>query len=194
MALDFDLIKNSIAYSKKQLIDNKESSACPHLFLLSDFLYPELLEKLLNFISTTHTEWETVIYQENTVRRSITWIPDSVVEEVHMVLESLTDSVNKIFNKQAKFLGINIWKDIHPYSIELHEDNDMVGTAMQIYLSSGPENLNTIFNYNLKTINAIYRKNSGYIMDNSFKIIHGMLTPVPENHIRYSLYATWTNQ
>jgi hypothetical protein len=193
MSLDFDLITQSVNYSKNQL-SNKEITECPHLFLLSDFINPKLLEKLLAFVGNDTEHWQTVLYQETSVRRSITWVPETVIEETHIVMQKLTDDLNTIFQKQTTFLGISIWKDVHPYSIGMHVDNDMVGTAMQLYLTSGPSNLNTIFKYDSKIISANYQKNSGYMMNNTHKVVHGMLNPVPENHIRYSLYAVWTDK
>lgn len=192
MPLDFELINKSIEYSKTRLIE-KTTTTCPHLFLLNDFLYQPLLEKLLAFVEPDTEHWQTVLYQESTVRRSISWLPDTVIEETHMVMQELTNSLNDLFQKQTTFSGISVWKDVHPYSIKLHKDNNMVGTAMQLYLTSGPKNLNTVFEYNSTLIGANYQKNSGYIMDNTYKIIHGMLTPVPVDHIRYSLYAIWSD-
>lgn len=193
MSLDFNLITQSVDYSKNRL-SKKEITECPYLFLLSDFINPELLEKLLTFVANDTEHWQTVLYQEISVRRSITWVPETVIEETHIVMQELTDYLNTIFQKQTTFSGISILKDVHPYSIGMHTDNDMVGIAIQLYLTSGPRNLNTVFKYDSKIISANYQKNSGYIMNNTYKIGHGMLNPVPENHIRYSLYAVWTDK
>lgn len=188
--LDFDLIRKSIEYSTLKL-DERVTTPCEHLFLLDGFLHPELLDKLVAFAESNTTDWQSVLYQETYVRKSISWIPETVIEETHMVMEGLTDSINTLFNKTEKFSGISIWKDVHPYSIKKHVDNDKVGTAIQIYLTSGPSNLCTVFEHNSSTISAEYKKNSGYTMDNMYKVIHSMETPVPRDHTRYSLYAIW---
>lgn len=194
MPLDFDLITNSTNHSLVQL-SNIIKTDCPHLYLLENFLNPALLDKLIEFVNDdSNVKWNTVLYQEKTVRRSISWIPDTVIEEVHTVMENLTGAMENLFRKNTRFIGISIWKDIHPYSISMHIDNNTVSTAIQIYLTSGPANMNTVFKYNNTEIGAVYQKNSGYIMDNTYKVSHGMLTPVPENHSRYSLYAIWADE
>lgn len=192
MAIDSRLITQSTVYSQNQL-EHKVATQCPQLFLLDDFLLPELLEKTLDYLQDSDLDWATVLYQESLPRYKIEWAADTVVEELHCVMESLTTTVDKIYGKKTKFNGINIWKDVYPYTLPLHEDNFRVSTAIQIYLTSGPEDLCTTFDYQGQFIKSQYKINQGYLFDNSQRTQHGLLSTVPQNHERLSLYATWAD-
>jgi len=192
MPLEFELIKKSIEYSLDKIKTMKQSD-CPDLFFLNDFLYPLLMDKLVNFLTTTEIDWQVEIYQEQLNRLKINWIPDSVIEEIHIVLESLTPELNQKFNRNNKFFGITVWKDQEGYTIHKHDkDNSIIDIALQIYLSESLVNLGTSFEYNNEIIQVNYRKNHGYLYDNSRGVTHYMSIPVPKEHIRYSLYAMWS--
>ena len=146
MSLDVKLIETSTEYSLDKLA-SRTSTECPYIFLLDDFLYPPLLEKLFNFVTTTELTWELVEYQEQFNRHKISWLADSVIEETHIVIQNLTTDINLIVNKPQKFIGINIWKDMHPYTIKGHSDKELISSAMQIYLNSTNINLATQFSH-----------------------------------------------
>jgi|LakMenE18May11ns_1017448.scaffolds.fasta_scaffold9772491_2 hypothetical protein len=193
MSLEFELIKKSTEYSSGKL-KNITKSNCPDLFFLNDFLYPPLMNKLVNFLITTDIDWQVEIYQEQLNRLKLNWIPDSVIEEVHIVLENLTSELNQKFNRNNKFLGVTIWKDQEGYTIEKHnKDNSVIDIALQLYLSENLVDLGTKFEYKDEIIQVNYRKNHGYLYDNSQGVPHYMSIPVPKEHIRYSLYAMWSN-
>ena len=59
------------------------------------------------------------------------------------------------------------------------------------YLSESTVDLATKFSFNDKILSTDYKKNCGYLVDNSVGVPHYMNTPVPADHIRYSLYAMW---
>jgi hypothetical protein len=192
MPLDFELIKKSTEYSLDKL-KNMTKSNCPALFFLNDFLYHLMIDKLVDFLTATEIDWQVEMYQEQLNRSKINWIPDSVIEEVHIVLENLTLELNQKFNRNNKFLGITIWKDQEGYTIHKHDkDNEIIDIAVQIYLTENLTELGTNFEYNNETIQVNYRKNYGYLYDNSRGVPHYMSVPVPKEHIRYSLYAIWS--
>lgn len=192
MPLDTELIKQSTQYSMNKL-ESVPDSACPGLFLLSDFLYSALLDKLISFITTTNNlDWQNQEGQEYTNRLKINWIPDSVIEEIYIVMEQLTEILNKKFNRNNKFIGISVWKDQEGYTIEKHTDNKIIDVAIQIYLTEATENLGTTFEYDNLTVQARYQKNYGYLLDGSQQLTHSMTTAMPKDHIRYSLYAMWS--
>jgi hypothetical protein len=68
----------------------------------------------------------------------------------------------------------------------------MIDLAIQIYLTDDANDLGTKFEYNNKILSTKYQKNYGYLYDNSQGVTHYMTTPVPKNHVRYSLYAMWS--
>jgi len=190
MPLDFELIDKSIAHSKKQ-IELKDTTDSVDLFFVEDFLHPELLQKLVGTITSEPLEWKKVQYQEYQNRLEVTWLPDSVIEETHIVLESLTESIGNIWNGPRKFLGISIWQDQSPYSIRPHSDQSLIGYSLQVYLNTNDKNLSTQFQINDNIVGPKYQTNCGYLMNNDSKILHWMLQDIPKNFTRYSLYAIW---
>jgi hypothetical protein len=190
MPLDFELIQNSVAYSKNKL-KSRTITESSEVFLLEDFFNPSLIEKLYQYVTSTNITWKKVPGQENRTRQEVNWVFDSVIEEVHSVVEQLTDDINDIFNRKLKFNGISIWKDSPSYCYGRHKDVDIINIALQIYLTSGYKELNTKFYYKNQVLESTYEYNHGYLMDNANKLEHGIETPVPEGHVRWSIYASW---
>jgi hypothetical protein len=194
MSLDFDLINQSSTYSLQKLCELKKTSS-PHLFLLEDFLNPLLVKKLYNFIIQNNLTWEKQEDTKNSYlpnREKINWIPDTVVEEAHIVFSALTEKLNETLHKKSNFSGISIWKDTTGFTIPEHSDNPVISYAIQLYLVNGPQNLSTVFEYKNEQITTKFKTNSGYLMDNESKLIHYINGSVPENFTRFSLYAIWT--
>jgi hypothetical protein len=108
-----------------------------------------------------------------------------------MVFENLTPMLNSRYNRDNEFMGLSVWHDQEGYLIERHSDNPDIDIAIQVFLTSGPKELGTMFAYNDEIIQIDYQENSGYINDNTTRIEHWMKTPVPKNHTRYSIYARW---
>jgi hypothetical protein len=192
MPLDFNLIEKSIDYSRKQLNQSVKTN-CPYICQLNDFIYQPLLEKFLNYLHN-YQNWQDSTPHING-RKILNWEFDTVVEEIHICMESLTIDINQLLStNHEKFLGLNIWKDVNPFSIPRHTDNPVIGTSLQIYLNSCESNLGTKFSYNDEDINLPYTSNSGYITNNDFRVEHWMNTPIPLNYQRYSLYAIWSKK
>lgn len=81
---------------------------------------------------------------------------------------------------------MTVWKDSAGYTISNHADNDRVAAAMQIYLSPTYFELGTWFN---DTEEIPFIQNTGYLMHNRNKPIHGMKNAVPVGYTRFSLYV-----
>jgi len=190
MPLDFDLIERATDYSTQQL-EKLQASDCPYVFLLSQFLYPKLINKFNQYVmEIDNDKWERT---GSSHRKKLCWIPDTVYEEVHIVFSNLTKNLEEIFNRKNSFLGINIWKDTEGYQILKHIDMPKLDLSIQLYLNSADTNLATTFDYDNKIIQPEYKKNCGYLMDQRGKIIHYMNNLVPKNYVRYSVYAMWTS-
>lgn len=191
MGLDFNLINQATKHALNSL-ENLEKTDCPAVFLVSNLINDELFDKLSVYIQETSLwEKDDTTYRGN--RLKLTWAPDTVIEELHIVLESVTSKMNDLFNRNNHFLGLTIWKDLETYTITPHTDNPIIDVSMQIYLTEGDSKLGTAFRYNKRVISARYQKNNGYIMDNQAKISHYLTKSVPAGHVRYSVYAIWSN-
>ena len=194
MSLDFELVNQSCLYSKNKLGQLKKT-ASPHLFLLEDFLNPLLVQKLVDFVANDNINWKNNLYNKNAYplsRQQLNWLPDTVVEEVHMVFSDLTLTLNSLLNKSGDFSGISIWRDTAGFGIPRHTDNPSISYAIQIYLVDGPQYLTTVFEYNDEKIQPEFKINSGYLMDNQSKLVHYIEGAVPQDFVRYSVYAIWT--
>lgn len=195
MSLDFKLIEKSISYS----IDILETSKiiCPGLLHVTNFLNSDLLLKLQAYIFDGNLPWNLQEVHDNSGylggRKKINWVPDSVVEETHMVLDSLTDYLNQRFNRKNRFSGLSLWKDNYSFKITPHTDNPVIDLAIQVYLNSNNEKLGTKFYLDQNLFEIPYEVNGGYLMDNSCRIMHSYEGSLDTNYYRYSLYAVWTN-
>jgi hypothetical protein len=164
---------------------------------VSEILDPALLVKLQDYIFDDKSVWER---QEDPTalsryfgRKKINWVPNSVIEETHMVLDGLTDYINQRFNKQNKFEGLSVWKDEYTYQAPTHIDNPKIDISMQIYLN-GDDSMDLGTGFRLDTVVKIpYKTNYGYLMDNKQNIRHFYNGKSPEDYYRYSLYAIWAN-
>jgi hypothetical protein len=195
MAIDFTLIEQSTKYSIGQ-INEKIPTVCPYVFILPNFIDPTLLGKLYQYslVSNNWCEQElygSLLYATN--RFKINWEADTVIEEVHTVFENLTDTLNQVYKKNYKFLGINLWKDSAGFHTIKHVDNPGIDLSIQIYLNDIECDLGTKFEYANTTIKTPYIKNFGYMMDNDGKITHYFDSVIPPDYTRYSLYAIWSN-
>ena len=102
------------------------------------------------------------------------------------------EMVNNAFDFNIKGIGCLIWLDQVGYEISLHVDNDRVKHSMQIYLGDEENiSLGTSFAYDLEKSSFLtlpFKNNFGYVFKNSNKLTHGLLTQVPKDFKRYSLY------
>jgi hypothetical protein len=113
----------------------------------------------------------------------------SVINEMNQ--KEFINKINETFDFNINEIGCVVWLDEKDYHISLHVDNNAVKHSMQIYMGD-EENLNlgTSFAYENEDVflTLPFRNNFGYIFKNTNKMVHGLLTEVPNNFKRYSLY------
>tara|TARA_S200000501_G_scaffold319041_1_gene313162 strand:- start:264 stop:836 length:573 start_codon:yes stop_codon:yes gene_type:complete len=189
--LDTDLIDAGTAYTQGWL---KLIEPVPQgLHLLEYILHPTVVHQLVNYCYATDL-WETVFNTVNKPiqnRQKICWQTDSIIEVAHTILDNCTPQINRIFDIDAEFNGLDLWRDTAGYTISKHTDNPIFNASLQVYLQNLPE-LYTSFQYNEKIIQTNPEPNHGYLSDNTVGIPHWMDNSVPENFVRYSLHATWS--
>ena len=192
--IDHNLIKAGTKHSN-YVLDITLPGDCKDLYFFQNFLYPPLLNKLIEFVSSEELEWAVVRYLGiwPRGRREVTWLPDSVIEETHTVIENITNTINNKLNIKQEFNGISIWKDWGSYKSGRHSDQELIKTSLQVYLNSTEKNLATQFECNGEIICPKYVANAGYLLNNQSKVKHWMKQPIPKNFNRYSLFATWSD-
>ena len=193
--IDQTLILSATAHAKLAI---KNSKFLTDKFkLISDVLSADILIKLKQFIDTVdEEEWKEVSRQEFYPRKGINWISDTVVEELHNVMDNQTDEINKHFNTTGnKFLGLALWRDTDGYEMPKHQDNSIIDIAMQIYLFDYPEKYGTTFIINEKSIDVPFKHNTGYLLNQqeyNDRLVHWPTNKLAGSLPRYSLYLIWS--
>ena len=168
------------------------------MYTVKDILPVEACNKLKKYINNIDdTQWqptEEKFYKQN--RRKITWDSDTIIEELHYSFEKITDNINKIFPNQQhhNFIGISLWEDTGGYNFNWHTDNELLSSALQIYLFDCPQNYGTTFNINNIEYALPFKHNTGYFIDQSVRpmLTHKTTSIVPDGIKRYSMYVSWS--
>ena len=158
---------------------NNAVEITPYLFQIDNFFDPATLDQIVDNISK-QTNWKSQELQTELPRLSLQWKTDDILDHLWSVLSELDYS-----RFGLKFNTVMIWKDSAGYCIKDHVDNDNVKAAILLYLVPGPIDIGTWFG----DIEIPFRANTGFLMLNETKPVHGMRVPVPENFTRYSMYA-----
>lgn len=188
--IDQQLIQNNIEHASNSL-RNIKPSGIDGLFFVDDFFTQELVDKLLLYLNSERPQWQQKTQPH---RQEVNWESESVVEEAHEIFLAQTKQINQIFpDLDLKFLGLNIWKDTAGYRIRPHTDNPVILAALQIYLTTNPDiDLGTEFIKDQLRVNVPGKINCGYLANNSAPILHKTTNTVPTGHVRYCLYAIWS--
>jgi hypothetical protein len=178
------------------------SAISPQVKFIKDAFNQDLLLKLQEyFTSNFHSgPWkpetnEYGIPKKNTPRYKLEWDPESVIEEIYEVCNSVTSLLQELYTcPNLAFDGITIWRDHPGYNIDWHTDNPIIHLTMQIYLFGSPACPGTEFKTDSGSITAPFVPNNGYFVDQHItRPTHRTAHAVLENQMRYSLFAIWKN-
>lgn len=168
-------------------------------FSTIDNVFPlEVLHKAYDYIlNQSDKPWElettSAGVKMDVPRRKIQWHGETVIEELHCAMESITPDVCAILKTDIKFLGIVLWQDYENYKIDWHSDNPILLATMQIYLAGSKTNPGTEFKIsdnNFYTCNFV--PNTGYFLNQTHnRLEHHTTGSVPSDVSRYSLFGMW---
>lgn len=169
------------------------------IFLIHDFFKPEAIEKIkikLFELSHNNSLWNKVPLQEDSQRKYIAAQAVDLFQEINNDLNSpeFIEKINTSLGWDVVSGSFNVWHDTEGYNISLHVDNEKVKYAIQVYLTGSNNHLGTSFakkpnkGDNDVFITIPYKENFGYCMKNSNDVEHGLITAVPKNFDRYSIY------
>jgi hypothetical protein len=180
------------------------------LFQIKDVISNETMDKLskveLEDISWTKQEW-----QEHWKRRKLHVAPDSIFEQIEKEINSQSKLIGAVIGRTINNISVNFWLDLPGFTVTPHIDNPAVDVAFQLYLKDC-DNAGTVF-YNIEedeieirddaqkwhyfgdevpsslrhTFNCV--KNTGYIMLNNEKQLHGVPTTLGKDDLRLSAYS-----
>lgn len=191
--------QNLIAGTTKHAVAsiNTATIVSDNFLKLDNFLSAEAIYKLQQYINNvSESEWNAVPLQETLPRKSINWAPDTIIEELHIVADNLTELVNQTFGTSNKQLqAVQLWRDAEGYLIPPHKDNPVIDISIQIYLFDCPQECGTSFKINDNHVEVPFVHNTGYmIYKKSYeeRCLHWSTAEVPDNVVRYSLYLTWS--
>ena len=204
--LNKNMIDNNIINKTvNSIIDSLETAnhINDQLGLLDNPLPAETINKLQLLINKEDIKWKLVAGQEDLNRGMIDWIPESIIEELHMTCDILTEDIKQYFGiDNISFQALQLWKDDKDYNITPHKDNPVIDVSMQIYLfNDGFENEGTTFfikegknGLPVEYINIPFKSNTGYLAwkkSNEDRVKH-QITNTVTSRSRYTLYLTWS--
>jgi hypothetical protein len=188
--IDQNIIDKSTK-TANQAIDCRCATVSPDIYTISNVFDSNLIVKLKKYLNQNQLVWQGELHK----RQIITWDTDSVIEEIHEVCNNLTEKITQqFFNTHLNFLGIQIWKDQHPYYLDWHCDNPIINVALQVYMFDAPENCGTLFDINNDELLIPYVHNTGYIVvtKSSPGLRHKVNQITPVGVTRYSVYSIWS--
>lgn len=193
--IDQQLISSATKHAEQSIATSKIVNA--DFRLISNLLHPDIDAKLHNFVlSADDSLWSKVPLQETLPRRSINWAFDTIIEELHIIAENLTNCINTTFDTtDIKFQGLQLWKDCSGYTLTPHRDNPVIDVSMQIYLFDCGEKYGTTFEVNDSELAVPFVHNTGYLLHKKSyeeRLLHWTTTSLPAGIERYSLYLTWS--
>jgi len=110
--IDYNLIENSVAHARGSVAE--QTCLIPGILgTVQNILHPDLRAKLNHFLKFSDFQWIPEIDQEHLPRKKINWEPESVIEELHEIMASLTPMVSAFSSSDSSlhFWGISLWKD-----------------------------------------------------------------------------------
>jgi len=168
------------------------------LFFIENILPDSLLEQIESINLWQHP-WEIQQMQSDWKRRKLVINEHSVLSQIDYYYNQALDAIALATNTEFdhKTCWSAFWLDYAGFDCPIHLDGAERGftppMAMQIYLTESPDNLGTVWYYDSDgqhvRYSFPYRRNTGYLMLNHAEQYHGMLTPIPENHLRLSSYT-----
>jgi hypothetical protein len=165
-------------------------------YLVRNFLKQEVYTKLRRELSSlveNKEAWVEVPLQEDRQRKSLKRGASSLLTAIidEMKSEEFIQKINTLDPNVKVFEG-SVWCDTEGYHIVMHVDNEAVKSAFQIYLGEETDPcLGTSFGYSDSTpfLTIPYKPNFGYFFTNTNDFLHGLITKVPKNFNRLSLYT-----
>jgi len=174
------------------------------LFLLGEILQTSLYQevvKLFNEYQPGHADWQDTPEFAHYPGRLVYSGSSSVIEKINQLVESaeFNNQLNSILGLSLKCHGTGLWLDLPGYKIPPHSDTMLFDYGLQIYVPDETnffQMLGTCFYHNdpkfIKPMFEIhYMPNTGYFIDKTHSITHGLHHGIPPNYRRQSVYIRY---
>jgi hypothetical protein len=176
---------------------------CPKLFQVSDILPESVVEEIKN-LDWLNLPTDAPPLQEMMIRKRVKDEEVITLTKINQLLEKHGKQIGELFNLKFNHIRTLWWLDLPGFTSGIHIDSTGC-PALQAYWIAPGIKYGTHFystnSYNPRQSTLIkgfdFIPNTGYLNDltgdDSEKIYHGMLNPVPENTFRISSYTQfWT--
>ena len=165
------------------------------LYLLDRILPTQLAQDLLTVFQDS-AAWKPLEHFAHTPGRcgytGSSTAPESLRE--YLADPEFATAIGNILGNSVRFLDYSMWLDLPGYYMSAHRDLDTYGHAVQLYLvdpatqQSAPP-MGTVFftDDNCPVFEIAYRNNSGYLIDKTYTLNHGLSRPTA-GLVRHSIY------
>ena len=155
-------------------------------YVLTDIFDTNILNRIDELVDTFTP---TQIQSDVTARREAYFLfkDQEFSDELRKILEFELDSNNIV---TCDIVGLELWRDYPGYINPMHTDDPQLTSVLIIYLGNNLPN-GTEYIEDGKRYYSEYKRNTGLVLLNSNKISHGMISKVPDNAIRKTLYINW---
>lgn len=168
------------------------------LFLLNNFFTSDLDTELFNLFKTvdTNPDWKDIDEFSHNSGRLVYTGNTSVINDVRTFGQTQQTELSFLLGKSIEFSDVSLWSDKPGYKISPHYDLAPFEHAVQIYMTDPIRNfemMGTAFYTAEKRylFEIPYRRNSGYFIDTTHNIMHGLHHMIPPGFNRYSVYLKY---
>ena len=177
-----------------RLVASTEFHCGSRLYSVDSVLPAELADQVLQVFETPELWHPAPEFAHTTGRLGLTE-SNSAVDQLreYLAQPEFAEQVSSILGQRVKYLDLSLWSDQPGFIVTEHRDLDLYGYALQLYLApAARERLNqpvgTVFftEDHRPVFELAYRHNSGYLIDRTYTLNHGMTRPAVES--RYSVY------
>ena len=168
------------------------------LFLINNFFSSDLDVELFNLFANfkTNPDWQDMDEFSHNKGRLVYCGSDPVVDKVYTVGKNCEYDLSSLLGKTINFTGLSLWTDSPGYTISPHYDAPHFDHAVQIYMTDPTRNFEMMGTAFYKAdkqylFEIPYRRNSGYFIDATHNIMHGLHHHIPPEYYRYSVYLRY---
>ena len=168
--------------------------------ILENSLYKDVV-KLFNEYQPGHADWQDTPEFAHQPGRLVYSGVSSTVERINQFVQSdeFSNQLNLMLGLPLKCHGPTLWLDLPGYKIPPHRDTTLFDYGLQIYVPDEThffQMLGTCFYQDdpvfFKPMFEIhYMPNTGYFIDKTHSITHGLNHAIPANYRRQSIYIRY---
>lgn len=184
------MLQNSLFSSVNVKIDNAS------FYFIKEFFDTSTLEKVnseIKRLALQKDTWKITYGEEYKNRRKFNCFNSPIFAEIidYFNTSVMLNFFSFLVLSKVENVGMILWEDSEGYYLPMHVDNVSVKHSLQIYVGEQSNStLGTSFGYtdDQPMFTLPFIPNSGYLAINPTELHHGVISKVPKDFKRYSLY------